>query len=92
MNLRICFVLLSSLFALPALATDDVAAGKTFFSNLCAACHTTEVGKNGFGPSLAGVVGRKAGSLPDYGNYTQAMVNANLTWDVKNLDEFLTKG
>jgi cytochrome c2 len=53
----------ASLFYGQAHAAGDAAAGKTVFANQCASCHTTEVGKNGFGPSLAAVLGRKAGGL-----------------------------
>jgi alcohol dehydrogenase (cytochrome c) len=70
-------------------AAGDAAAGKTVFANQCSSCHTTEVGKNGFGPSLAGVAGRKAGSLAGF-NYSPAMAQAGLTWDEKTLDLFLT--
>ena len=72
----------------PAYAEGDATAGKTVFANQCASCHTTEVGKNGFGPSLAAVLGRKAGSLPGY-KYSPAMVNSGLTWDEKTLDQWL---
>ena len=44
--------------------TSDVA---TLFKKNCAICHTLEAGKNKIGPSLAGVVGRKAGSVPGLG-------------------------
>ncbi len=70
-------------------SSGDAAAGKTVFQNQCASCHTTEVGKNGFGPSLAGVVGRKSGSLSGF-KYTPAMEQAGLVWDENTLDEFLT--
>jgi alcohol dehydrogenase (cytochrome c) len=70
-------------------AAGDAAAGKTVFGNQCSSCHTTEVGKNGFGPSLAGVAGRKAGSLAGF-NFSPAMAQAGVTWDEKTLDEFLT--
>src|SRR5690242_18031070 len=70
-------------------AEGDAAAGKTVFANHCASCHTIEVGKNGFGPSLAAVFGRKAGTLPGY-KYSPAMANSGLTWDEKTLDVFLT--
>jgi alcohol dehydrogenase (cytochrome c) len=69
-------------------ADGDAAAGKTVFENQCASCHTIEVGKNGFGPSLAGVTGRKAGSLAGY-KYTDAMAHSGLTWDAPTLDSFL---
>jgi alcohol dehydrogenase (cytochrome c) len=77
------------LFHGQAYADGDAAAGKTVFANQCASCHTTEVGKNGFGPSLAAVIGRKAGSLAGF-TYSPAMAQAGLTWDEKTLDEFLT--
>jgi alcohol dehydrogenase (cytochrome c) len=76
-------------FASAAHAAGDATAGKTVFENQCAACHTTEVGKNGFGPSLAGVVGRKSGSLAGF-TYSTAMANSNLTWDAATLEAFLT--
>src|SRR3981081_3540964 len=72
-----------------AQTAGDAVAGKAAFDNQCAACHTTVIGKNGFGPSLAGVVGRKSGTLPGYA-YTPAMTHANLTWDATTLDQFLT--
>jgi len=40
------------------------------------------------GPSLAGVVGRKAGSTQF--NYSAALKDSNLTWTKPNLDRFLT--
>jgi len=72
-----------------ARAAGDAAAGKTVFANQCSSCHTVEVGKNGFGPSLAAVLGRKAGGLAGFA-YSPAMAQAGLIWDEKNLDEFLT--
>ena len=70
-------------------AAGDAAAGKAVFANQCATCHTIEAGKNGFGPSLAGVFDRKAGSLAGY-NYSPAMAQSGLSWDEKTLDVFLT--
>lgn len=70
-------------------AQGDATAGKTAFANQCSSCHTTEPGKNAFGPSLAGVVGRRAGTAPGY-KYTDAMANSGLTWDQNTLDSFLT--
>jgi cytochrome c len=55
----------------------------------CAACHSTEAGKNGVGPSLAGVFGKKAGNVAGY-TYSDANKNSGLTWDEKTLDTYLT--
>jgi len=66
----------------------DAAAGKAVFRK-CQACHSLTAGKNGVGPSLAEVVGKKAASVTGY-NYSQAMRSSNLTWDAATLDAYLT--
>ena len=48
-----------------------------------------EPGKTYLGPSLAGIMGRKAGSDPSY-NYSPAMKQANIVWDAKTLDAYLS--
>jgi nitrite reductase (NO-forming) len=72
----------------PTAAIGDVAAGKLVFRK-CQACHSLERGKNGLGPSLAGLIGKKASDVPNY-NYSQAMKGSNLTWDVATLDAYLS--
>ena len=47
-----------------AAASGDVAAGKLVFRK-CQACHSLEPGKNGLGPSLVGIVGKKASSVAE---------------------------
>ena len=37
------------------------------FNNVCRTCHTLKEGDNRLGPNLHNVIGRKAGSVPDYG-------------------------
>ncbi len=70
-------------------ANSDTAQGQKMFQAQCASCHTVKPGVNGFGPSLAGVVGRAAGKAPNF-TYTSAMANSGLTWDDATLDTFLT--
>ena len=67
--------------------SGDVAAGKLVFRK-CQACHSLEPAKNGLGPSLAGVIGKKAGGVSNY-NYSTAMKGSNLTWDIATLDAYL---
>ncbi len=45
-------------------------------------------GDNRQGPSLAGIVGRRAGSLPGF-NYSPSMKQSGITWDEANLDQFI---
>jgi nitrite reductase (NO-forming) len=54
----------------------------------CQACHSLEPGKNILGPSLAGIVGRKAGAEPGY-SYSPALKQADIVWDGKTLDSYL---
>lgn len=70
-----------------ASAGGDAAAGRQVFRK-CQACHSIEPGKNILGPSLAGLMGRKAGAVDGY-NYSPAMKQANITWDPKTLDAYL---
>lgn len=68
-------------------AAGDPKAGEKIF-NKCKACHTVEPGKHRVGPSLAGVVGRKAGSVEGF-KYSEAMKNADIVWTPENLHKYL---
>lgn len=54
----------------------------------CTSCHTIKQGLNAVGPSLFGVVGRKAGSLAGY-SYSDALKNSGKTWDEASLDAWI---
>ncbi len=54
----------------------------------CAACHAVQAGQNGIGPSLAGVFGRKAASVPGY-DYSPALKASGMVWDDASLDKWL---
>lgn len=62
-------------------ADGDAAKGKSAFVRQCAICHTVEKGgDNRLGPNLFGIIGRKAGTAPDYA-YTNAFkTRANWEW------------
>jgi cytochrome c len=76
-------------FATGAQADGNVAAGQALFQGKCGLCHSPEKGVNKIGPSLWGVVGRPAGSLPTY-TYSDAMKNANRVWNADTLNVYLT--
>jgi cytochrome c len=58
------------------------------FNNACRTCHTIREGDNRLGPNLYKIIGRKAGSLPNY-NYSAAMKDAGFVWDEANLARFI---
>lgn len=58
--------------------TGDADAGKKVFVK-CLACHSVVEGQNKVGPSLYGIVGRSAGSIPGF-NYSAANKNSGITW------------
>jgi cytochrome c len=81
--------MLPSSSALPQASqgTED-GAGQQAFNNACRTCHMVKEGDNRLGPNLHRVVGRKAGSLPDYG-FSSAMKEAGFVWDEEKLDRFI---
>ncbi len=69
----------------PALAAGDATKGHEVYSR-CIACHAPDYNRTG--PKHCDVVGRKAGSLPDF-RYSSALRQSNVTWDEATLDRFL---
>jgi cytochrome c len=65
----------------------DAARGANVYEDRCSGCHVLQ--GMGEGPPLAGVVGRKAGSVAGF-PYTDAIKASGLTWTAANLDRFLT--
>ncbi|MDR2858157.1 MAG: c-type cytochrome [Novosphingobium sp.] len=55
----------------------------------CMSCHSVEPGRTMIGPSLHGIIGRRAASLPGYA-YSNALKGSGLTWDEATLDRWLT--
>ena len=63
---------------------------EALFRNQCATCHSLNAhDPPRQGPTLAGLVGRKAGSAPGF-TYSSGFANANFSWDAAHLDAYLT--
>jgi cytochrome c len=79
----------AALVASAGVATaQDPAAGEKVFAK-CKICHQIgENAKNAVGPVLNGVVGRPAGTYPDY-HYSDANKNSGITWDEAAIKEYL---
>lgn len=73
-----------------SLAQESLPQGaeQQLFNNACRTCHSTKEGDNRLGPNLYRIIGRRAGSLPDY-NYSPAMKDANFVWDESKLARFI---
>lgn len=69
--------------------TGDATHGKQVFMQ-CKTCHAVEEGKNMIGPSLAGIIGRAAGSVAGY-SYSAANKNSGITWSEDKLFQYLEK-
>ncbi len=59
------------------------------FNGHCRECHEFDKGDNRLGPTLYGVVGRKAGTVPGF-DYSDSLKNSGITWSEKLLDQFIT--
>ena len=92
MSVRVAFVG-ALLLALPTMASaQDAAAGQRVF-NQCRACHTVEQGgRNGVGPNLHGIFGRRAGSIEGfrYSAPMRAKASEGLAWDEATLRAYIT--
>ena len=70
-------------------AAGDATAGKSIFEEECSECHNIQ-GKHKKGPTLAGVLGRKAGTVTDYSEYSDEMKSSGIVWSEDTLDKYLT--
>lgn len=82
-------LLLSAPSSLAQQPASDEAAQQAF-NNSCRTCHSVKEGDNRLGPNLNKIVGRKAGSLPNY-NYSASMKDAGFVWDQDKLTRFMVK-
>lgn len=69
-------------------AASDAAAGKQIYYMRCLGCHGDEKTAGTIGPSLVGIVGRKAGT-GESGVHSRALMESGITWDEASLRRFL---
>ncbi len=70
-----------------ALAQEPLEAGKDLFRAECIACHAISCNRSG--PMLGGIIGRKAGGVADFADYTEEIKRSGIVWSDETLDEFL---
>ncbi len=71
---------------LSAFAAGNPDAGKVMYTE-CAGCHAFN--KNGIGPDHCGLIGRKAGGLATFKNYSEVMTASGIVWTQKTFSEFM---
>jgi cytochrome c len=71
----------------PSPSSGDPEAGEVIFKQ-CAACHSLDPDTNKQGPTLAGIFGRRAGTVEDF-NYSDANKNSGIVWNENILRKYL---
>ena len=82
----VTFAFASLLVYLPGAYADNVSEWRDFFIQKCLGCHAFACNKQG--PRLAGLFGRKAGSVEGYGYYSEGLKNSEIVWTEETLDEW----
>ncbi len=86
------FVLMAGSFVAAAALAQDAPSGtdpQVAFNTHCRTCHSAQPGDNRLGPSLHGVMGRKAGAVEGFA-YSPGFKTTDLVWDAANMDKFIT--
>ncbi|MGE5471763.1 MAG: c-type cytochrome [Bacteroidota bacterium] len=89
-SLGTAFLMLGLLSMQHAIAAGDAKKGADVFAEECGDCHSVTPGKNKKGPSLAGVIGRKAGSVADFSGYSDSMKQSGIVWAAERIDAYIT--
>jgi cytochrome c len=77
--------------ASPVARAGDPAAGADVFKTECSECHAVKEGRNKKGPSLFGIVGRKAATISDF-SYSDALrSHGDWVWTADKLHWYLSQ-
>ena len=84
----IVLIAIAAIVGRSAVAAGDANRGAQLFQQ-CMACHSVQEGEHMTGPSLAHVVGHKAGTAQGFQRYSDALKRSGVTWDDAALDKWL---
>ncbi|HEV8690881.1 MAG TPA: c-type cytochrome [Ideonella sp.] len=70
-----------------ASAAGDAQRGAELYEARCGGCHA--VAADRIGPRHAGLIGRRAGSVPGF-DYSDALRRAGFAWNAERLEQWLT--
>jgi len=72
--------------------TADMGPGERQFQRKCSVCHTlVKDGRNRAGPTLFGIFGRKAGTLPGY-PYSDGLLKSDIVWNEETIGRLFDHG
>lgn len=71
----------------PTAFAADAVHGEEIYNSRCIACHSPDA--NRVGPKHRGVLGRIAGTVPDF-SYSEAVKSSGVLWTEEALDKWLT--
>ena len=86
MNVLRTAAIITCIALLPNVASAKT--GEELYKKKCKMCHSLDAGKNGIGPSLAGIMGQTAGTQGGYTKYV-GLKNSDVVWDDANMDAWL---
>jgi cytochrome c len=73
-------------------APSTMTNGERQFQRKCAICHSlTASNQRRAGPSLRGLFGRRAGTVPDY-SYSQTLDGSDIVWNEETIDQLFDLG
>jgi cytochrome c len=70
-------------------AGGDAKHGADVFAEECGDCHSPLPGKDKKGPTLTGVIGRKAGTVTSFAGYSDAMKSSGIVWSAERMDTYI---
>lgn len=71
---------------------SEMSNGERQFVRKCSVCHTLEPdGARRAGPTLYGLFGRKAGTVPGY-RYSEALAGSDIVWNEETIDRLFALG
>jgi cytochrome c len=72
----------------PSSAAGDAASGRRLYHMRCRGCHGDEHARPTLGPTLVGIIGRKAGT-GETGVHSYELRESGITWNEASLRRFL---
>jgi cytochrome c len=79
-------IIFSSMLLIAQARAADAARGASLYESRCGGCHSVNTDR--IGPRHAGVIGRKAGSVPGF-DYSPAVRTSEIVWSPETLDRWL---